>query len=112
MCAPKKKVITVIARLYQNSDKQGGGLADLIVAADLNKVRGGMSGQNTINSATEMLQDIHIKLTDPASSDCTIVCNGKRFPSHKYILCLRSNVFKVCCVSLKISETDMRPGFH
>jgi hypothetical protein len=86
--------IVVFARLYQNSDKQGGGLADLIGAADLITFRGGM-GRNRVDSATEMLQDIHIKLTDPASSDCTIVCNGKRFSSHKYILCLRSNVFKV-----------------
>ena len=46
-------------------------------------------------AATEMLKELHIKLSDPSSADCIIICQGKRLPSHKYILSLRSKVFEV-----------------
>ena len=50
--------------------------------------------QNDV-AATEMLKELHIKLSDPSSADCTIICHGKRLPSHKYILSMRSKVFEV-----------------
>ena len=46
-------------------------------------------------AATEMLKELHIRLSDPSTADCTIICRGKRLPSHKYILSMRSKVFEV-----------------
>ena len=46
-------------------------------------------------AAIEMLKELHIKLSDPTSADCAIICHGKRLPAHKYILCMRSKVFEV-----------------
>lgn len=45
-------------------------------------------------AATEMLKELHIRLSDPSTADCTIICQGKRLPSHKYILRMRSKVFE------------------
>ena len=84
---PFSATITLMA-FRQNPIRKGTEVSDF-------EIRNPMIQRPPDFAATEMLKELHIKLSDPSSTDCTIICQGKRLPSHKYILRMRSKVFEV-----------------
>jgi hypothetical protein len=65
---------------------------------------------DAVSALAELSKDLRQKLVNKDYSDCTIICEDVRLPANKYILCLRSDVFKVN-MSLKrqtqFSKTDL-----
>jgi hypothetical protein len=48
-----------------------------------------------VDAFSELCKAMKLKVSEPDFCDCAIVCGGERLRANKYILCLRSDVFRV-----------------
>lgn len=92
---------------YTTTDYFGEQFVDdkITIVATLMMDMEGKSNQNQTEVTDDFIKDMRSKCI--IDHDFTVICNGKRIPCHKFLLCLRSKFFKAM-FEFEKDKTEMK----